>query len=306
MAIVLDRGALGSFGPFPGMASLPDRRRLAVAVLLSLLFHLFLMFGVGFKLPDPSRFADTAPPLDVILVNTRSQERPRQPTALAQVNTAGGGDTAAKVRATSPLPVTARNDPQVTLEQKSRKVQQLEQEAKRLMTRVKQAEAALPPPTRVEQKEEQADAPDAGELMRRAMQMVRLQAQIDKDFQAYQARPRRREFGVNAVGYKYARYVEDWRMKVERVGNLNYPEEARRNKIFGDLQLTVYVKSDGSIEKVEMNRSSGHKVLDQAALRIVELSSPYAPFPDEIRKETDILGITRTWIFTRTDQLISQ
>lgn len=294
-------------GSIPGMAGFPDNRRFAVAVLLSLLFHLFLMFGVGFRLPDPSRVAATSPPLDVILVNTRTQERPRQAKALAQVSAAGGGNSAAKERATSPLPVTARDDPQVSLEQKSRKVKELEQEAKRLMTRVKQTEAALPPPARVEQKEEEkADAPDAGELMQRAVQMVRLQAQIDKDFRAYQERPRRREFGVNAVGYKYARYVEDWRMKVERVGNLNYPEEARRNKIFGDLQLTVYVKSDGSIEKVEMNRSSGHKVLDQAALRIVELSSPYAPFPDEIRKETDILGITRTWIFTRTDQLISQ
>lgn len=288
------------------MASLPDRRRLAVAVLLSLLFHLFLMFGVGFKLPDPSRFADTAPPLDVILVNTRSPERPRQPTALAQVNTAGGGDTAAKVRATSPLPVTARNDPQVTLEQKSRKVQQLEQEAKRLMTRVKQAEAAPPPPTRVEQKEEQAEAPDAGELMQRAMQMVRLQAQIDKDFQAYQERPRRTFIGARAQEYRFARYLEDWRMKVERHGNLNYPEQARRDRIFGSLQVTVEIAADGSVLKKEINRSSGHKVLDDAALRIVDLCAPFGPFPDDIRRDTDILSITRTWIFTRSDQLIAQ
>jgi protein TonB len=101
----------------------------------------------------------------------------------------------------------------------------------------------------------------------------------------------------------FARYVEDWRAKVERVGNLNYPEAARQQKLYGSLQLTVSIKSDGSVEKVEINRSSGSKILDAAAIRIVELAAPYAAFSDEMRSKVDILGITRTWIFTKADQL---
>jgi protein TonB len=91
--------------------------------------------------------------------------------------------------------------------------------------------------------------------------------------------------------------MEAWRAKVERVGNLNYPEAARRKKLSGNLILDVALNNDGSINQITVRRSSGHKVLDDAAIRIVELASPYSPFPDHIREETDILHITRTWQF---------
>ena len=105
--------------------------------------------------------------------------------------------------------------------------------------------------------------------------------------------------------YRFARYVEDWRQKVERVGNLNYPEAARQLKLYGNLILTVSIRADGSVEKVVVDRSSGHKVLDAAATRIVEMAAPYAPFPADIRRDTDILDITRTWTFARGDELRS-
>jgi protein TonB len=97
-------------------------------------------------------------------------------------------------------------------------------------------------------------------------------------------------------------YVEDWRQKVERIGNLNYPEGAR-GRIYGSLRVTVSIKSDGSLDDIQVDRPSEHKVLNEAALKIVRLAAPYAAFPPEIRKDTDILVITRTWTFAPGDRL---
>ena len=137
----------------------------------------------------------------------------------------------------------------------------------------------------------------------RSLEAARLEAQISRDWDAYQKKPKRNFVGARTQEYRFARYAEDWRIKVEKVGNLNYPEEAKRQKIYGSLQLIVNIKADGSVERVEVKRSSGHKELDEAAIRIVNLAAPYAAFPEDIRKDTDILGIVRTWTFTRADQL---
>jgi TonB family protein len=106
-----------------------------------------------------------------------------------------------------------------------------------------------------------------------------MEARIAKDIETYQQRPKRRFVGARAEEYRFARYVEDWRAKIERVGNLNYPEAARELKLYGSLLITVSIRSDGSVENVEINRSSGQKVLDAAAIRIVEMSAPFAVFP---------------------------
>ena len=135
---------------------------------------------------------------------------------------------------------------------------------------------------------------------------MRLEAQIDKDMDAYATRPKRRFVGARAEEYRFARYVEDWRLKVERVGNLNYPESARSQKLYGTLLLTVGIRANGSIESIAVDRTSGQKTLDLAATRIVEMASPYAAFPADIKRDTDILYITRTWTFAPGDALISQ
>jgi protein TonB len=140
----------------------------------------------------------------------------------------------------------------------------------------------------------------------RNLEMERLEAQIRRQQQAYQERPRKKFIGARAEEYRFATYVDNWRQKVERVGNLNYPAEARARKIYGSLLLTVSIKADGEVETVEVERSSGHKLLDQAAVRIVRLSAPFDRFPDNIRRDTDIIHITRTWTFTRGDQVIAE
>ena len=129
---------------------------------------------------------------------------------------------------------------------------------------------------------------------------------IAKQHEEYQKRPKRRFIGARAREYRFAAYVEAWRQKVEKIGNLNYPVEAKEQKIYGKLRMTVSIKADGSLEKLEINHSSGHAVLDEAAQRIVRLAAPFAPFPDNISKDTDILSITRTWTFTKQDSLASE
>lgn len=147
---------------------------------------------------------------------------------------------------------------------------------------------------------------DTSELMAQSLEAVRLEAEIAKEQDAYQKRPKRKQIGARAQEYRFAAYVESWRQKVEKIGNLNYPEAAKAQKLYGSLRMTVAIKADGSIEYIEINQSSGHKILDDAARRIVEMSAPYAEFSADMRRDTDIIEIVRTWTFTREDTLSGQ
>ncbi|MGH8119663.1 MAG: TonB family protein [Gammaproteobacteria bacterium] len=139
--------------------------------------------------------------------------------------------------------------------------------------------------------------PDAATLLANSFKIASLNAEVRRKLEAQSQRPRRKFISASTKEYKYAAYMEAWRVKVERVGNLNYPDEARKNRLTGSLILDVALNMDGSVNQITVRRSSGSKILDDAAVRIVELSSPFAPFPEQIRSETDILHITRTWQF---------
>ena len=288
------------------LQAMDDQSRFQYAVAASLVLHAIVLFGITFRPPDLSRFDSIAPPLEVVLVNARSPGRVLHADALAQQSLDGGGNTDLDRRAKSPLPVT-RQDKQVSqLTLESRRVQQLEQEAKKLMTQLKSEARVESSATQPQPQAETKVAPDTADILNRSLEIARLEARISKDWDAYQKRPRRRFVGARTQEYRFARYIEDWRLKVERIGTLNYPQTARDQKIYGSLQLTVSIKADGTVDKVEINRSSGQKVLDQAALRIVELAAPYASFPPDILQDTDILSITRTWTFARSDQLFTE
>lgn len=275
-----------------------------VALVASFTVHAFAIVGLGFQVPDPSRLAPPRSVLDVVLVNAKSASKPEKADALAQANLDGGGNTDQKRRASSPFPLVEQRPRASEVQQAQGRVQQLESEAKALMTALS-AKQAVAPPEPVAEKREAGDR-TAQELIEKSLEIQRLEAQIRRDFQAYQERPRKVFVGARAAEYRFAAYVENWRLKIERVGNLNYPEEARRRKLYGSLQLTVGLKPDGQVESIEINRTSGHRVLDQAALRIVRLAAPFDRFPEAIRKDTDILYITRTWTFTRADQISAE
>jgi protein TonB len=275
--------------------------RLGLVLLISITLHLLAVFGVSFKAPEMKK-SGIATSLEVVLVNSKSSSRPVKADALAQANLDGGGNTDAERQAKSPLPVLDRPQQESEAAQKQQQVSQMEQQAKLLMTRVKATQHVEPIPAKLKPSEEPTEKPGS-DLAMRSLEAARLEAQISRDWEAYQKKPKRNFVGARTQEYRFARYAEDWRIKVEKVGNLNYPEEAKRQKIYGSLQLIVNIKADGSVERVEIKRSSGHKELDEAAIRIVSLAAPYAAFPEDIRKDTDILGIVRTWTFTRADQL---
>jgi len=276
-----------------------------VALLASVALHTLVIVGVSIIPPGVPRLDAPHNVMDVVLVNARSATKPQKADALAQANLDGGGNTDQKLRARSPFPsVDTRNDPSRELKAVETRRKQLEVEAQELMTRMKskavvaQLEPAPQAPTK-------PDA-EARDLVEKSLEIARLEAQIRRDYQAYQERPKRRFVGARAQEYRFAQYVDSWRIKIERIGNLNYPEEAKSRRIYGSLQLTVAIKADGEVESVEINRSSGQRVLDQAAIRIVRLAAPFERFPDNVRADTDILHITRTWTFTRADQVLAE
>jgi protein TonB len=285
--------------------TVPRADFIVYAVTASILVHATLL-ALQFRAFDPTRLKDRMPPLEVALVNAKSKEKPMVADVLAQANLDGGGNTDLPRRAKTPLPVpkaSATGEIAVA----SQRLDVLEQEARELMTRIKGAPAtALEMPKPVEAPPEPVAVPSASEMMQRTLESMRIEARIAKDIENYQQRPKRRFVGARAEEYRLARYVEDWRAKIERVGNLNYPEAARTLQLYGNLLLTVSIRSDGSVENIEINRSSGQPILDAAAVKIVQMSAPFAAFPPDIRRDTDVLHITRTWMFQRGDKLTSE
>ncbi len=275
-----------------------------VAVVASIAFHGIAIVGLGFKLPKITGAQAPHNVMDVVLVNSRSATRPDKADALAQSNLDGGGNTDQKLRASSPFPTVDDRDPSREMKAAQNRVRQLELEAKELMTRMKST--AQVTTVEVAPKGLPKSDGEAKDLIEKSLEIERLEAQIRRSQQLYQERPKRKFVGARAQEYRFAQYVDAWRQKIERIGNLNYPGEAKSRRLYGSLQLTVAIKANGEVEAVEVNRSSGHKVLDQAAIRIVRLASPFERFPDKIRADTDILHITRTWTFTRTDQVIAE
>ena len=263
-----------------------------------------ILLSLHFELPKLLKQATISPPLEVSLVNAKTATKPSQADFLAQANLDGGGNTDAKRRLSSPLPRAAVDSQNTQLSAAREQVDNLERQTRELM---KQFSARNKFATDRDSKEStRADSANAfRELSAKALELQRLEAQISREFDSYQQRPKKKHIGARAMEYRFARYVEDWRQKVERVGNANYPELARTQKLYGSLVLTVAIKADGRIETIEVDRGSGKKILDAAAVKIVEMAGPYAPFPADIRNDTDILYITRTWSFTRAGELES-
>jgi len=277
-------------------------RVLAISVAVSFFLHAVLL-TVHFRFPDAMRWKSASQPLEVIIVNSKTREQPSKARALAQANLDGGGNTDERKRATSPLPVTNPREPGRDLAETRRRQRELEAQQQRLLALNRELGAKVPvEPQRDAPRDEATPQTSGRDMADRSLAMLNLQAQIARQTQAYQERPRKRFIGANAREYRFAQYEEDWRAKIEHVGTLNYPAEAR-GKLYGQLRLTVTIRPDGTVEAIDLDRSSGLKVLDQAAFRIVQMAAPFAVFPADIRRDTDLLVITRTWFFAQGDKI---
>ena len=284
----------------------PSSRSLALALSASVVLHAIAL-SIHFKLPDIIRDKYGSLPLEVVLVNSKTKASPAKANVLAQANLDGGGNTDEDRRAKTPLPVLREAELGADARRAARRVQELEAQQLKMMTQLKSAKV-------VASTEEQKAAPapetpqpqaSGQELANSALAIARLEAQISRQTEEYNKRPRKEFIGSRAREYRFAQYVEDWRLKVERIGNLNYPDSAR-GRIYGSLVLSVSIKADGDLESVEVQRSSGHQLLDRAAERIVKMAAPYARFPENIARDRDILVITRTWTFAPGDKLFGE
>lgn len=276
-------------------------RLLTVSVGVSVLLHA-LALSVHFRFPDSIRFKANSQPLEVFIVNAKTKHKPSKREALAQANLDGGGNVDERRRAKTPLPATRPETPGSDLAMAKRRQQELEAQQQKLLAQARESSNRVPSEaqqTPTEAPQPQVSGRDLADLSLAAM---RLQAQLDKRLEEYQKRPRKHFIGARATEYRFAQYEEDWRAKVERVGTLNFPAEAR-GKLYGNLRLSVSIRADGTVDSIELERSSGLKLLDQAAFRIVRMSSPYAAFPQDIKRDTDILVITRTWFFGPGDKI---
>lgn len=268
--------------------------RLAVTLLFSLLVHGVVLLGVTFA-PEPP--ALSLPALDVILVPSKTEATPDKVDFLANASQQGGGESDESKRprekvssplpkvspGLAPAPMVAGGPPQT------------EATPTRVLTTT--ADSPLSAPSDSARRETPEPPPvTARELITQSVEMARLAAEIERDSAAYAKRPRRKFISASTREYAYAAYMRAWVARVERIGNLNYPDEARNRALTGNLVLTVAVRRDGSIERIDIIQPSGQKVLDEAAMRIVRLAAPFAPLP-EAKEDIDVLHVTRTWQF---------
>ncbi|MBR0567810.1 energy transducer TonB [Azoarcus sp. L1K30] len=273
--------------------------RLAIALALSLAVH-GMVLSIGVRMPEANPAKDRG--LEVVLVNARHRAPPPEADVLAQANLEGGGSSDDKLRPKSPLPPQeSRADGNALVEARKRQPQDVERPKQNVITQ-RTSTAVVADERPVDETVQTPDVTSGLDLLDSAAAIARVEAQIDRTLEEYAQRPRKRIIGARAREYRFAQYVEDWRLKIERIGTLNYPEAAR-GKLYGSLLLSVTIRADGSVERVQVSRSSGHTLLDEAAVRIVNMAAPYAPFPPDIRKDTDMLEISRTWTFTNKDQV---
>ncbi len=233
--------------------------------------------------------------LDVILVQWATETPPEEADFLAQASQVGGGDSPDLKRPAEPM-LSGEIQPDAELEP-------VQQEAAE--TVVEQSPAELiaiegpePMPSSDNQEAARTDLIDSRELIRQSLAVARASPDRFAEAQDFPQRKRRKFVSANTREHLYAGYMRSWVAKVERVGNLNYPEQARRMNLDGALVLSVDLLADGSVEQIRVLRSSGYDILDEAAVRIVRLSSPFSPLPAEITAEVDVLTITRTWQFS--------
>ena len=281
-----------------------SKERFGFTVFLSACFHGILILGIGFTYLDE---LSSAPAMEITLAQYRSEIEPDEADFLAQENQVGSGTLAEAAAPSTPFESDFNAD---TIQE----VQPLPQTATPADPVELQNEAvitAVSNDTRVDQqidKESEDELPITEEASADELSsaIASLQAQLDRQRQEYARRPRK--YTISSASTKKSQdalYLDTWRRRIEAVGNVNYPDSARRQEIYGSLRLLVAILPDGDVDDIQILQSSGFNVLDQAAIDIVRMAAPFAPFPEEMRPNVDILEIIRTWRFHEGNALTS-
>lgn len=284
------------------------RSDLGITLVGAALLHIFLILGLTFTLPK-QKANDDPPQLEITLVQTHTEKQPDKADFLANASQQGGGDTVKDMQAKTPLPGAGKKaQPQPKFRPHSIASENIDTQADKVLVTETKKQKSVSQPVKNEKKKTTERKPLIGlpQTVVLESERERLLADLSLKQKNYQKRPRKKFLRANTREYKYATYMDAWRAKVERIGNLNYPEEAKRRNLTGSLVLDVAILPNGKLDSINVIRSSHKKALDDAAIRIVRLAAPYAPFPKNFRDEVDIIHITRTWKFQHGDRLTSQ
>lgn len=278
--------------------------RLGFTLFLAALVHLALILGVGFTVVKPAQISRT---MDITLATFKSEKPPEKADFQAQDNQQGSGtlDKKAVPKTTELAPFQDTKINKITPPPAARPEVPPPPQKSAVATKAPKAQKVEPKPRESKPQPKPSTPVREFDSSQLSSQIASLEAELANEQQQYAKRPRiHRLNAASTMRDKGAWYKEEWRKKVERVGNLNYPDEARRQQIYGNLRMMVSINRDGSLYEVLVLESSGQPVLDQAAQRIVRLAAPFAPFTGDLA-EYDRLEIIRTWRFARGDRLSS-
>ena len=269
---------------------------LQIALAVSVAAHAALL---AVRFVDPERFnrvfQDT--PLEVVLVNSRTTERPDKAQAIAQATMAGGGEAQAG-RATSPLPPSMLTAVGEASEESQRKIEAMQTQQMMLLAQARQALAALPPPD----PKQAADSPDAQAREEKRRQLTKLLAEIERRIQEENARPKKRYISPATREEVYALYYDGLRRRIEERGTRNFPEVAGQ-KLYGELTLALTIDQDGRVLSAEVVESSGQQVLDRRAIGIATAAGPFGRFNEAMRQRADQIVVVSRFRFTRNETL---
>lgn len=284
------------------LAQIGDKERLSATLVLSLLLHGMLLLGLGFALENA---APVVPTLDVILTRTSTALTPEQADFLAQANNQGGGESDKRSRPTDTRsgPVPKPDDGIAPRELRAQSPAPQPPPQARVISSTR-SELRVPLPQNAP-RADPAASPSGQLKVEHDMEMARLAAEIHLRSQRYAKRPSRKFVSASTREYAWASYLRSWVNRAERVGNLNYPDEARRRNLAGVVVINVGIRRNGSVERADIVQSSGIALIDAAALRIARLAEPYPPLP-KTNEDPDILNVVRTWRFLPGGTLVDQ
>lgn len=268
---------------------------LTIALFVAAAVHAIVLLGVSFNpFLDEMR---TPPSLEVILVEQANSDKPDEAAYLSTFSQDGGGDSEENTRPSSPFAssMDVDSDGLASTPILKSAPRPSEESAEEVVTAVFSEESVKTEET--SENNEESDAAEDSVVVEQNMDIARLAAEIERQQQEFAKRPKKKHINARTTETAAASYMHTWVKQVERVGNLNYPDAARRDKLTGSLILIVGIYKNGDIESVTVDESSGHKLLDDAAVRIVELAAPFEPMTGSLAEETDILYIVRTWEF---------
>jgi len=277
--------------------------RLGFTLFLALTVHAIVVLGVGFTNNKKPK-SEALPSLEIILANSRSLEQVENPDFLAQVDQAGGGKADEKARPSAPVSANTPLDQQGLADQARTELHKNQLAINKLYF-ITQTEAQQAVNKQDQIRKKQTSSQQPSDAQQRQSLIAKLQAEIRQMTINYAKRPRSITLTASTKKAVEASYLDNWVKKIERTGNLNYPQEAIINKISGQLRLSVRVNSAGEILDVKITRSSGSSVLDEAAKRILRQAEPFAPFSEELKQRADQIVIIRTWDF-KSNRLITR